>query len=363
MYTNFPLYPTSIFSNTDYPAQADNTDTVYAALINALKTAMQACFDELGTLPKGFHVSVKARIEALEAQLKIIIDDMEYADDAAAQAAYVSDDAVAATDFITGGTSSADSEYGGNNASNGCDNNDSTRWSSDNSAYPHWWKYDLSSGVTKTARKMRLKNFTDGNNVGVKGFTLQGSNNNTDWTDIYTGEHGNNINYEEYSFSNATAYRYYKLQCNSSWSTVFNFSSFYEIELMEDSYNLQSYEEGIIVKKGDHSLKVVAKITASLSDTLTKTFSTVLDLTGKTLITLWAKSDRTGSNFKVGYHDSGGETIEFNINILVVDTWEEKIIDISGVDDADKNAIEQIKYTVLNADSTTIIYLDDNYSV
>jgi len=68
---------------------------------------------------------------------------------------------------------------------------------------------------------------------------------------------------------------------------------------------------------------VVAKITASLSDTLTKTFSTVLDLTGKTLITLWAKSDRTGSNFKVGYHDSGGETIEFNINILVVDTWEE----------------------------------------
>ena len=65
MYTNFPLYPTSIFSNTDYPAQVDNTDTVYAALINALKTEMQACFDELGILPKGSYISVKERLKAI----------------------------------------------------------------------------------------------------------------------------------------------------------------------------------------------------------------------------------------------------------------------------------------------------------
>ncbi len=39
-----------------------------------------------------------------------------------------------------------------------------------------------------------------------------------------------------------------------------------------------------------------------------------------------------------------------------------KIIDISAVDDADKDSIDQIKLTVLNADSTTILYIDDNYS-
>ena len=63
-YTDFPKYPTAIFNDTDYPTQVDDTDTVYAALVNALKEEMQACFAELGTLPKGSHASVKARLDA-----------------------------------------------------------------------------------------------------------------------------------------------------------------------------------------------------------------------------------------------------------------------------------------------------------
>ena len=69
MYTNFPLYPTEIFNTTDYPVQTDNTDTVYADLINALRAEMQAVFNELGTLPKGDSVSVAARLTAIEADL------------------------------------------------------------------------------------------------------------------------------------------------------------------------------------------------------------------------------------------------------------------------------------------------------
>lgn len=63
-YTDFPKYPTSIFDDTDYPDQADSTDTVYAALVNALKEELQACFAELGTLPKGDYINVKARLDA-----------------------------------------------------------------------------------------------------------------------------------------------------------------------------------------------------------------------------------------------------------------------------------------------------------
>ena len=66
-YTDFPKYPTSIFDDTDYPNQIDDVDTVYAALVNALKEEMQACFDELGVLPKGDSVSVAARFTAIEA--------------------------------------------------------------------------------------------------------------------------------------------------------------------------------------------------------------------------------------------------------------------------------------------------------
>ena len=39
-------------------------------------------------------------------------------------------------------------------AGNAFDDDEVTRWSSDNSALPHWIKYDLGEGVTKTARKL-----------------------------------------------------------------------------------------------------------------------------------------------------------------------------------------------------------------
>ena len=61
-YTDFPKYPTAIFSDTDYPNQTDDVNIVYAALVNALKEELQACFAELGTVPKGTHVSVKTRL-------------------------------------------------------------------------------------------------------------------------------------------------------------------------------------------------------------------------------------------------------------------------------------------------------------
>lgn len=63
-YTDFPLYPTEVFDDTDYPTQVDNTDTVYAALVNALKEELQAVMTELGVLPKGAAASVKARLDA-----------------------------------------------------------------------------------------------------------------------------------------------------------------------------------------------------------------------------------------------------------------------------------------------------------
>jgi len=362
MYTNFPLYPTSIFSNTDYPAQADNTDTVYAALINALKTEIQACFDELGTLPKGFHISVKARIEALEAQFKIVIDYMEYATDELAQAAYITDAGpVYGSDVLTGGTGSADSNAGvGYEAAKAFDDSLITRWASENAPTSHWVKYDLGVGVTKTIAKLRLYPVYDYESHLIKAFKFEGSNNDSDWTELTTGECSETTGDNIFTFSNSTAYRYFKVTVTSYWAGYI--ASFWEVEGMEiTNYDLQCYTS-IEKEQGDHSLKVEALITNSLGDTLTRTVSPVKDLTGKASVVLWARSDRTGENFKVEYHDSGGNTIEYTIEILVADTWEKKEIDISAVDDADKDAIDQIKYTVLNADSTTIIYLDDNYS-
>jgi hypothetical protein len=108
------------------------------------------------------------------------------------------------SNFITGGTPSANSEI--TPAANACDGDIGTYWYQ-SATLPAWWKYDLGVGITKTARKLRMITYPG----YIKNFTLEGSNNNSDWTLIYTGIHLNNGSWQEYLFSNATAYRYYKV--------------------------------------------------------------------------------------------------------------------------------------------------------
>jgi len=364
MYTNFPLYPTSIFSNTDYPAQGDNTDTVYAALINALKTEMQSCFAELGTLPKGEHISIKARLDAIDAQLKTELDYMEYASNTAAQAAYVSSDTGYGSDIFTGGTATDDGNLGpAYTAAKAFDGDPATFYHTDNpNTLPSWVKYNLGSGSGKVITKVTIttRDSFEYAQQSAKDFTIQGSNNDTDWVTLkaVTNATWTQGSQNSYTFTNTTEYRYYKINITAVLSG--SLCSISEIEGFEP--NLQCYSEDTIKEQGTYSLKVIAAKTESLSDTLIRTLDPVKDLTGKMSITLWARSDRTGENFKVEYHDSGGETISYTVNILVVGTWEKKSIDISAVVDANKDTIDQIKYTILNADAAAEIYLDDNFS-
>ena len=61
-------------------------------------------------------------------------------------------------------------------------------------------------------------------------FILQGSNNASDWTDIYSGEIRFDEVWEEFEFSNSNAYRYYRLYCVDGPSAHVRIN---EIELME----------------------------------------------------------------------------------------------------------------------------------
>ena len=130
------------------------------------------------------------------------------------------------SDVLLGGVASADAEA--DFASNACDNDLETRWIAGEDPLPHWWKYDFGIGVTRKIRKLRIKP-TD---KEVKDFTLQGSNNDSDWTDIYTGQHGNNGDLEDFIFSNENYYRYYKLLITSNWINN-TYASIIEIEMRE----------------------------------------------------------------------------------------------------------------------------------
>lgn len=80
-----------------------------------------------------------------------------------------------------------------------------------------WWLYDASASYKNKLTAMNLGSWGDGGGNGLKAFTLYGSNDNSNWTSIYSGTHENNTSVESYSFANNTYYRYYKLTDFQSW--------------------------------------------------------------------------------------------------------------------------------------------------
>jgi hypothetical protein len=124
------------------------------------------------------------------------------------------------------------------------------------------------------------------------------------------------------------------------------------------AYALQSYSESSIKAQGSYSLKGIAAITSSLNATLTKS-SLSVDLSGINSISFSIRASRAGSNIKVGIHDSGGTTTEITPNIASADVFQGVTWDISGVADANKNVIDSIIITIVNAGAENTFYIDN----
>jgi hypothetical protein len=126
----------------------------------------------------------------------------------------------------------ASSWYGANYAYCSCDNNNGTEWLA--SGFPRWVKWDAGEGVTKIVKKMTLKpgEYSPTHYARLKDFILQGSNNDSTWTNIFSGSHGNNTNVEVFTFFNKTAYRYHRIYVLNNWSGD-SYLAIVEWELME----------------------------------------------------------------------------------------------------------------------------------
>ncbi|WP_256973607.1 discoidin domain-containing protein [Brevibacillus brevis] len=74
----------------------------------------------------------------------------------------------------------------------------------------HWWQIDFFVPKIITKVAIRAIGISAGQ-YGLATFTLQGSQDNTNWTDLYVGSHANTGSELEHSFTNTTAYRYYRL--------------------------------------------------------------------------------------------------------------------------------------------------------
>lgn len=154
------------------------------------------------------------------------------------------------TNLFVGGSASSDSNDG-NLASNAFGAVYNTYWQSANTAVDHWLKYDLGSGNAKVVNKYMIQASTSAQLLNPKDFKFQGSNNDSDWTDldIRSGiEFGPGFNFVSVSFSegkNTTAYRYYRLYITDNNTASSDAIRIYNFEGMNDTSDPQSYGESI----------------------------------------------------------------------------------------------------------------------
>lgn len=82
------------------------------------------------------------------------------------------------------------------------------------------------------------------------------------------------------------------------------------------------------------------------------------DISTKTYLKFWIKSNRTGTNFQIGYGEAAISEQLTNVVIIAANTWEFKAIDISAIAAGDRNAVTKVGIKLTNLDVNTIVYLD-----
>lgn len=279
------------------------------------------------------------------------LEKFEYPTEALARAAWVSNFGM---DVASGGVASANLETQA--ASNAFDNVNSTFWQK-NGGSTGWLKYDLGEGNAIACDGYSIY-YQNSAALSVKSWQFQGSNDDTNWVTLDTQANQTfTIGTKKiYWFARSAAYRYYRL--NITAVNDIN-TLIHEFEILQQGLSVTT--DSSEKEQGSYSLKIVAQNTA-LNKTITRTLSPTWNLSGQTSIKLFLRASRTGSNFKIGFHDSGGTTTEVTPNIASADTFQEVTLDISAVADANKDAIDSIILTITNADAENTIYLDNLYA-
>ena len=308
------------------------------------------------------------------------IDYMEYATDGAAQSAYVTSATAYTAQYPTAQSDTyvkATSQYSGSYVPYYSTDPAISLIGTDSGQ--QWLavvgttgttRFHIDVGSAKIINRIYYENAHasgGGTTSGVNNFILQGSNTGAGTFDdlVYANDEGwatitglsqntfdqhvaaNQADPKYITISgNTTAYRYYAIKMVDNHGSV-NELGIRHIELQTAALN--SFSESTIKTQGDYALKLEAT-TDALNETVTKTLTggDILDITGKNTIKLDARSTGTGSNLQISIHDAGGTTTSHTINIASADTYQTDSWDISGVADADKDAIDQLQLKVLS---------------
>lgn len=141
------------------------------------------------------------------------------------------------SNILTGGTATASDYYSATYApAKAADGSTGTWWETQTLNPPHWWKYQLAAAKTVTKLTIQC-----GHIYGLKNFTLDGSNDNTNWTTVYTGQAAQVTTQQVFTFTNTTAYLYYRINGSDIWvaTNSFRIQEFQMFETVLGSLNFK----------------------------------------------------------------------------------------------------------------------------
>jgi hypothetical protein len=129
-----------------------------------------------------------------------------------------------------------------------------------------------------------------------------------------------------------------------------------------DAVNFAKSQETTIKQEGTGSLKVVA--TTSAKDKYCDIDISALDLSEKSYISFWIRSDRVGKylQMQVGESDlagAGAVPMIYDIDIREADTWQQEFWDLSRISPELRDAIVYICLKCISASAVFTCYLDD----
>jgi len=212
----------------------------YRFWITASKNSVNTSFSEIEMMEKDFTFDFDKALST-GYDIRFTADD-EITELDFERESHIKDIVDYGVDVCTGGTATASSQNGAEGPANAFDDSSSSFWTSSlGASLPQWLKYDLGSGNSRIARKFTLMARTADPNGKPSNFKLQGSNDDSNWDDLHTvtGETWSTDGPKEYTFSNSTAYRYYRLYITSTSGGTY--VQVRELEIMEI---IDPYDEG-----------------------------------------------------------------------------------------------------------------------
>ena len=95
---------------------------------------------------------------------------------------------VGGADQCSGGTAISDSQFDTSTyaQTNAFDNNSATRWTSTDTAFPHWIRYQFASAVSVAQLSLQAPHITGEAPNSPRDFTLQWSDDGSAWTTVLT---------------------------------------------------------------------------------------------------------------------------------------------------------------------------------